>query len=154
MKLSTLLATFGLAAIASISTGAMAQTTVPAGCTWAVVSVQSGPTGAIVNSSCTLNGTTLALREQKYSSHSPTTCNLNVIAPGHTWSGTCENPQILKYVTAQATAQQCYTGSTTVYQPGPFTPPFNVAQFCGQNCPYSVQPLANYSYPPLRYTCL
>lgn len=154
MKLSTLLATLGLTVFSGVAINAVAQTTVPAGCSWATVSTQSSASGAIVNSACSLNGTVIALREQKYNRHSSPSCNLNVIAPGYTWSGTCENPQILKYVTSQATAQQCYTGSTTIYQPGPFTPPFNVAQFCGQNCPYSVQPLANYSYPPLRYTCL
>jgi hypothetical protein len=150
MKLSTLFATIGLTVLGSIASSAMAQTTtIPAGCTWAVVSVQSGPTGAIVNSACTLgNGTTLALREQKYSSHSPASCNLNVIAPNHTWSGTCDSPQILKIISS------CNTGASTIFQTGPGTPPFNVAAFCGTGCPYSVQPQSPYSYPPLKYTCL
>jgi hypothetical protein len=149
MKLSTLFATIGLTVLGSIASSAMAQTTtIPAGCTWAVVSVQSGPTGAIVNSACNLNGAAITTREQKYSQHSPATCNINWVASGYTWNGTCDNPQVLKIVSS------CNTGYTTIFQTGPGTPPFNVAAFCGTGCPYSVQPQSPYSYPPLKYTCL
>ncbi|MEN0039092.1 MAG: hypothetical protein AAGC78_18585 [Cellvibrio sp.] len=154
MKLNKIVLATGLSLLSCIAVNTSAQTTVPSGCTWTYVSNQSGPTGTILNTACKVGSTTLATREQKYNQHSPASCSITWVAPGYTVSGSCDSAQILQYVTTQTAAQQCYTGSTTVYQPGPFTPPFNVAQFCGQNCPYSVQPLANYSYPPLRYTCL
>lgn len=153
MKFSNIIAGIGFVILGSAALSASAQTTtVPSGCSWVNTSIQSGPTGAIVNSACNLNGAALATREQKYSQHSPATCSINWVKPGYTTSGSCDSAQILKIVPVNTTS--CNTGATTIYQPGPGTPAFNVAAFCGTGCPYSVQPQANYSYPPLKYTCL
>lgn len=149
MKFSNIIAGIGFAILGSSALSVSAQTTtVPSGCSWANTSIQSGPTGAIVNSACNLNGAAIATREQKYSQHSPATCSINWVKSGYTASGSCDSAQILKIVSA------CNTGATAIYQTGPGTPPFNVAALCGTGCPYSVQPQSQYSYPPLKYTCL
>lgn len=148
MKLSALLSGLVFLGFACFAQAA----TTPISCNWVQTSVQPNPFGAVVTYSCFDGSVLAATRSQGYGG-SAHLCSVNP-ASGYTYTGVCSSPTILKYVTTQVATQQCYTGSTTVFQPGPFTPPFNVAQFCGQNCPYSVQPLANYSYPPLRYTCL
>jgi hypothetical protein len=159
MKLSTLLLGTSAAFIGSLATGSFAQTTVPSGCSWVTTSVQSGPTGAIVNSACQLNGVSLATREQKHNQYSPS-CTITWIATGYTQKGPCESAEIVKYVTsstAATTTQTCYTGSSIIVQTGPngyMNPAINPSTFCGQGCPYSVQPLDPYSYPRLKYTCL
>lgn len=161
MKLSKIILGIGVSLLGSMASSSFAQTTVPSGCSWVVTSVQSGPTGAIVNSSCDLNGTSLATREQKHNRHSPS-CNINWVAPGYAQSGPCETAQIVQNVTATTTAtaaaaQACYPGSTLIVQTGPngyLNPNMTPSQFCGQSCPYSVQPLDPYSYPRLKYTCL
>ena len=152
MKVSKLVTRLGLGILASLAVASHAQTTTqPSGCSWTTVSVQSGPSGAIVNTACKLNGTSIATREQKYNQYSPATCSIKWVASGYTSSGSCENAQILKIVSVV----QCpNVGASTIYQTGPNTPAFNVAAFCGTGCPYSVQPQSNYSYPPLKYTCL
>jgi hypothetical protein len=138
MRFSNIIASLGFAILSSVAVSASAQTTtVPSGCSWTLVSQQSGPSSAIITTACKLNGVSLATREQRYSAYSPATCS---------------SAQILKVVPVSPTS--CNTGASTIYQPGPGTPAFNVAAFCGTGCPYSVQPQANYSFPPLKYTCL
>jgi hypothetical protein len=149
MKFSNIIASVGFAIFGSLAVSAGAQTTtVPSGCSWTLVSQQSGPSSAIITMACKLNGASLATREQKYSAYSPATCNINWIASGYTSSGSCDSAQILKVVSA------CNTGASTLFQTGPNSGAFNVAAFCGTGCPYSVQPQSNYSYPKLKYTCL
>lgn len=149
MKFSNIIAGIGFAILGCAALGTSAQTTtLPSGCSWVNTSIQSAPTGAIVNSACNLNGAAIATREQKYSQHSPATCSITWVQSGYTTSGSCDSAQILKIISA------CNTGASTIYQTGPNTPAFNVAGFCGTGCPYSVQPLSQYSYPPLKYTCL
>jgi hypothetical protein len=153
MKPSKLIAGLGLAILGSMTVSANAQTTtVPSGCSWTLVSQQSGPSSAIITMDCKLNGVSLATREQRYSAYSPASCSIKWVASGYTWSGSCDSAKILKVVPVLPAS--CNTGASTIYQPGPNTPAFNVAAFCGTGCPYSVQPQANYSYPPLKYTCL
>lgn len=150
MKFSKIITALGFAMLGSMAINASAQTTtVPSGCSWSVTSNQSGPTGTILTSACKLNGETLATREQKYSQHSPASCSITWVKSSYTSSGSCDNSQILKIVSACTNV-----GATTIFQTGPNTPAFNVAEFCGTGCPYSVQPQSNYSYPPLKYTCL
>lgn len=149
MKFSNIIAGLGCAIFGSIAISASAQTTtIPSGCSWTLVSQQSGPSSAIITMSCKLNGVSLATREQRYSAYTPSSCSINWIASGYTYSGACDSAQILKVISS------CNTGATTIYQTGPGTPAFNVAAFCGTGCPYSVQPQSPYSYPPLKYTCL
>lgn len=153
MRFSNIIASLGFAILSSVAVSASAQTTtVPSGCSWTLVSQQSGPSSAIITMACKLNGASLATREQRYSAYSPATCSIQWVASGYTWSGSCDSAQILKVVPVSPTS--CNTGASTIYQPGPGTPAFNVAAFCGTGCPYSVQPQANYSFPPLKYTCL
>lgn len=162
MKVSKVILGIGFLFAGSVAaTSSFAQTTVPSGCSWVTTSVQSGPTGAIVNSSCNLNGTSIATREQKHNRHSPS-CNITWVATGYAQSGPCDSAEIVQYVSAAAApvaaaAQICYPGSTITVQTGPngyLNPNMTPTQFCGQGCPYSVQPLSPYSYPPLKYTCL
>ena len=153
MTFSKLIAGLGFAILGSTAVSVSAQTTtVPSGCSWALVSQQTGPSSAIINTACKLNGTSLATREQRYSAYSPATCNINWIASGYTSSGSCNSAQILKIVSVPPTS--CNTGASTLFQTGPNSGSFNVAAFCGTGCPYSVQPQSPYSYPTLKYTCL
>lgn len=157
MKLSKLVLGLGFSLISTMAASSYAQSTVPSGCTWITTSVVSSASGAIVNTSCDLNGTSIATREQKYNRYSPS-CSVTWVASGYVQSGSCDSAVILKYVTPTVAATQaCYPGSTTTVQTGPngyLNPNITPTQFCGQGCPYSVQPQSPYSYPPLKYTCL
>ncbi len=153
MTLSKLITSLGFTILGSIAVSVNAQTTtVASGCSWTLVSQQSSYSGAIINTACKLNGTSLATREQKYSAYSPASCNITWVASGYTASGACDSAQILKVVTTPVSS--CNTGATTLFQTGPNAGSFNVAAFCGTGCPYSVQPQSPYSYPALKYTCL
>lgn len=99
MKLSKLILGIGFSLLGSMAASSFAQTTVPSGCSWVATSVISGPTGAIVTFSCQLNGVSIATREQKYNTHSPS-CSITWVASGYTYTGACEYAQILKYVVA------------------------------------------------------
>ncbi len=155
MKLSKLILGIGISLAGSLAASSFAQSTQPSGCSWVDTGVQNISLGAIVTSSCQLNGTSLATREQKHHQYSASTCSITWVAPGHTSSGSCFSATILKYVTTTPPSN-CNTGATLIVQTGPngsLNPNMTPTQFCGQNCPYTVQPLDPYSYPRLKYTC-
>ncbi|ACE85144.1 hypothetical protein [Cellvibrio japonicus] len=152
MKISTLILGIGFSLIGSMATHSFAQSSVDSGCSWTVIAVNNFSYGATVASACQLNGTTLAYRSQTWSQYSPPSCSITWVAPNHTSSGACASAKIMKTV-----APVCYTGSSMIVQTGPngyMNPVFNANHFCGQGCPYSVQPLDQHSYPRLKYTCL
>ncbi len=155
MKLVKLILGISISLAGSLAASSFAQSTQPSGCSWVNTGVQNIPSGAIVTSSCQLNGASIATREQKHHQYNPSTCSITWVASGYVSSGACDSAVILKYVTT-STPSSCNTGATLIVQTGPngsLNPNMTPSQFCGQNCPYTVQPLDPYSYPRLKYTC-
>ena len=164
MQFSKLVASIGLIVLGSFSINASAQTSV---CTWgSTYGTSTSVTWLCRNSS----NVTLATRTDTHNGTGQYWCGSVNVSSGYTNTGIVQGsnyplkcnvtivaantPPVTPPVTPPTT--DCHTGSSQIIQTSPsgYTP-FNPS-FCGPQpqCKFSVTPMSNNSYPPLKYTCL
>lgn len=170
MKISKLLAGFGLMLLGGTSIGASAQTTV---CTWASVYGYTSGNYSYTSFICrTSSNVVAASRTDIYdSSFNYRTCGTVTATSGYQNTNATQgsiypancNTNVIAVNTPPASssapssaANICYTGEYQIIQTSPGSyPAFNPA-FCGPQpqCKHSVTALDQHSYPRLKYTCL
>jgi hypothetical protein len=171
MKFSKALAGLGFLVLGSVAFNASAQTPV---CTWSGISGNSHGNYSYVTFGCkTSSNVTVATRTDTLISGQLQSCGTVSVSAGYqntnikqgtTYPSLCNDiiiasgtpPSSSSTSSASSASNQCNTGYSQIFQTGPgVTPAFNPSA-CGPQpqCNYNITPLAQHSYPPLKYTCL
>lgn len=171
MKISKLIAGFGLMLLGSVSINASAQSSA---CTWNSVYGYTSGNYSYTSFICRQSsGNVIASRQDVYNlSWGTYTCGSVSVASGYQNTGitqgssypfSCNTNIVVANTPASSSAASssvatnvCYTGYSQIIQTSPTPyPTFNPA-VCGPQpqCKYSVTPLDQHSYPRLKYTCL